>query len=115
MPNASITTLGIVWIGLLGSFAVLILRFSTITGSPTWGTDTLFLVALGVVANDIGAMFVGSAAGRTPLRPWISPHKTVEGFIGGSLLTIVALVVVGIGEWSDTWTSQGPPARCWRS
>ena len=107
MPNASITTLGIVWIGLLGSYAVLILRFSTITGSPTWGTDTLFLLALGVVANDIGAMFVGSAAGRTPLRAWISPHKTVEGFIGGSLLTIVALVVVGIGEWSDTWTSRG--------
>ena len=107
MPNASITTLGIVWIGLLGSFAALILRFSTIPGSPTWGTDTLFLLALGVVANDIGALFVGSAAGRTPLRAWISPHKTVEGFIGGALLTIVALVVVGIGEWSDTWTSRG--------
>jgi phosphatidate cytidylyltransferase len=107
MPNASITTLGIIWIGLLGSFAALILRFSTIPGSPTWGTDTLFLLALGVVANDIGALFVGSAAGRTPLRQWISPHKTVEGFIGGSLLTIVALVVVGIGEWSDTWTSRG--------
>ena len=107
MPNASITTLGIIWIGLLGSFAALILRFSTIPGSPTWGTDTLFLLALGVVANDIGALFVGSAAGRTPLRQWISPNKTVEGFIGGSLLTIVALVVVGIGEWSDTWTSRG--------
>ncbi len=107
MPNASITTLGIVWIGLLGSFAALILRFSTIPGSPTWGTDTLFLLALGVVANDIGALFVGSAAGRTPLRAWISPHKTVEGLIGGALLTIVALVVVGIGEWSDTWTSRG--------
>jgi phosphatidate cytidylyltransferase len=107
MPNASITTLGIIWIGLLGSFAALILRFSTVPGSPTWGTDTLFLLALGVVANDIGALFVGSAAGRTPLRAWISPHKTVEGFIGGALLTIVALVVVGIGEWSDTWTSRG--------
>ena len=107
MPNASITTLGIIWIGLLGSFAALILRFSTVPGSPTWGTDTIFLLALGVVANDIGALFVGSAAGRTPLRLWISPHKTVEGFIGGSLLTIVVLVVVGIGEWSDTWTSRG--------
>jgi phosphatidate cytidylyltransferase len=107
MPNASITTLGIIWIGLLGSFAALILRFSTIPGSPSWGTDTLFLLALGVVANDVGALFVGSAAGRTPLRAWISPNKSVEGFIGGSLLTIVILVVVGIGEWSDTWTSTG--------
>ena len=70
------------------------------------GTDTLFLLALGVVVNDIGALFVGSAAGRTPLRPWISPNKTVEGLIGGALMTIVAMVVVGIGEWSDTWKSQ---------
>jgi phosphatidate cytidylyltransferase len=110
MPNASITTLGIVWIGLLGSFAMLILRLSTNSGSllpvaENRGTDTLFLLALGVVANDIGAFFVGSAAGRTPLRPWISPNKTVEGFIGGALMTIIALIVVGIGEWSDTWTS----------
>jgi phosphatidate cytidylyltransferase len=111
MPNVSITTLGIVWIGLLGSFAMLILRLSTNSGSDlpgasNRGTDTLFLLALGVVVNDIGALFVGSAAGRTPLRPWISPNKTVEGLIGGALMTIVAMVVVGIGEWSDTWKSQ---------
>jgi phosphatidate cytidylyltransferase len=111
MPNVSITTLGIVWIGLMGSFAMLILRLSTNSGSDlpgasNRGTDTLFLLALGVVVNDIGALFVGSAAGRTPLRPWISPNKTVEGLIGGALMTIVAMVVVGIGEWSDTWKSQ---------
>ena len=111
MPNVSITTLGIIWIGLLGSFAMLILRLSTNSGSDlpgasNRGTDTLFLLALGVVVNDIGALFVGSAAGRTPLRPWISPNKTVEGLIGGALMTIVAMVVVGIGEWSDTWKSQ---------
>ena len=111
MPNVSITTLGIVWIGLLGSFAMLILRLSTNSGSDlpgasNRGTDTLFLLALGVVVNDVGALFVGSAAGRTPLRPWISPNKTVEGLIGGALMTIVAMVVVGIGEWSDTWKSQ---------
>jgi phosphatidate cytidylyltransferase len=105
MPNVSITTLGIVWIGVLGSFAALILRFSTVPGSPPWGTDTLFLLALGVVANDIGALFVGSAAGRTPLRPWISPHKSVEGLLGGTVLTLVVLLVVGIAELSDTWTT----------
>ena len=112
LPNVSITTLGVIWIGLLGSFAMLILRLSTangtdLPGSDNWGTDTLFLLALGVVANDVGALFVGSAAGRTPLRPWISPNKTVEGFIGGALLTIIVLVVVGIAEASDTWTSYG--------
>jgi phosphatidate cytidylyltransferase len=110
MPNVSITTLGMVWIGLLGSFAMLILRFSTNSGSlleiaENRGTDTLFLMALGVVANDTGALFVGSAIGRTPLRHWISPNKTVEGFIGGAMLTVIVLMLVGITERSTTWTS----------
>jgi phosphatidate cytidylyltransferase len=110
MPNVSITTLGMVWIGLLGSFAMLILRFSTNSGSllevaEHRGTDTLFLLALGVVANDVGALFVGSAVGRTPLRHWVSPNKTVEGFMGGAMLTVIALMLVGISESSSTWTS----------
>ncbi len=107
MPNVSITTLGIVWIGLLGSFAMLILRFST-TGAVLdkhHGTDTLFLLALGVVANDVGALLVGSAVGKTPLRHWISPNKTVEGLIGGSLMTIIALILVDISDKNTTWTS----------
>ncbi|NNE13155.1 MAG: phosphatidate cytidylyltransferase, partial [Ilumatobacter sp.] len=110
MPNVSITTLGFIWIGLLGSFAMLILRLSTNSGSllevaEHRGTDTLFLLALGVVANDVGALFVGSAVGRTPLRTWISPNKTVEGLIGGAVLTVIVMVLVGISESSDTWSS----------
>ncbi len=105
LPNTSISMLGVVWIGLMGSFAVLILNLSNLANGTPWGTDTLVILALGVVANDVGAYFIGSAAGRTPLRPWISPGKTVEGLIGGSLFTIVVLMVVGITERSDTWSS----------
>lgn len=105
LPNTAITMLGVVWIGLLGSFAALILSLSNDGLSSTYGTDTLFLLALGVVANDVGAYFVGSAAGRSPLRKWISPAKSVEGFIGGALFTVVVLVIVGISERSTTWTS----------
>jgi phosphatidate cytidylyltransferase len=108
LPNTSITMLGVVWIGLMGSFAALILQFTTtLPGGPPFGTDTLLLLAVGVVFNDIGAYLVGSAVGRTALRPWISPSKTVEGLIGGALFTIVALVVIGISGRSDTWTSTG--------
>ncbi|MCU1360348.1 MAG: hypothetical protein JWN99_1637, partial [Ilumatobacteraceae bacterium] len=113
MPNMAITTLGVTWIGILGSFAALILSASNVTllnaTGPTTsvGTDTLFLLALAVVANDVGALFIGSAAGRTPLRPWISPTKTVEGFIGGAVMTIVAMFVVGVADKSDTWNSTG--------
>lgn len=105
MPNMAITMLGVVWIGVLGSYAALILAWSNFgTGTP-WGTDTLVLVAIGVVANDVGAFFVGSAFGRTPLRPWISPNKSLEGLLGGTILTLVVMLIIGMQDLSDTWSS----------
>ncbi len=104
LPNMAVTTLGIVWIGLLGSFAALIVRWSSLFGGNDLGTDTLFLVVLGVVANDIGALAIGSAIGRTPLRAWISPAKTIEGLLGGALATMASMVVFHLVGRSDTWT-----------
>lgn len=107
MPNMAITTLGITWIGLAGAFGGLILRLETGSSfAPAHiGTDTILLLAVGVVANDVGALVVGSAAGRTPLRGWISPNKSVEGFIGGAFFTIVAMVVIGIADKSTNWNT----------
>lgn len=94
--------LGVVYVGVLGSFAGMILRMSTIDPAlPNMGTDTLFLAVMGIAANDIGAYFVGSAIGRTPLRPAISPNKTVEGLIGGTIATFCVVIVFGMR--SDTW------------
>jgi phosphatidate cytidylyltransferase len=115
MPNMAITMLGIVWIGFLGSFAASILRYSKGFGFPvasgiishSIGTDTLCLLAIGVVANDIGALVLGSAAGKTPLRSWISPNKSVEGLFGGTVATILAMVIVGLTNRSTTWNSAG--------
>lgn len=104
VPNIAITTLGLTWIGLLGSYGALILRFSTYGGAySNAGTDTLFILVAGVIANDIAAFFVGRAAGRTPLRDWISPQKSIEGAIGGALGTLGAVVLVGLS--STTWNS----------
>ncbi|MEM1334114.1 MAG: phosphatidate cytidylyltransferase, partial [Actinomycetota bacterium] len=86
MPNMAITSLGITWIGIMGSYAALMIDWSNFGGGTPWGTDTLVLTAIGIVANDVGAYFVGSAFGRTPLRAWISPGKSVEGFLGGTIL-----------------------------
>lgn len=105
MPNMAITMLGVIWIGLMGSYAGMLLDWSNGFGDGTnWGTDTLVLLAIGVVANDVGAYFVGSAFGRTPLRGWISPAKSVEGFLGGAVLTLIVMVIVGLQEFSDTWS-----------
>jgi len=107
LPNVAITMLASVWIGLLGSFAALIVRYSTVSyGVPGFnvGTDTLFIVAAGVVANDVFALFVGSTAGRTPLREWISPSKSIEGLIGGTVGTFLAVAIIGTqsGTWDRT-------------
>ncbi len=115
MPNMAITTLGVVWIGFLGSFAALILRYSKGSGFPvasgivstSIGTDTLCLIAIGVVANDVGALVVGSAAGKSPLRAWISPNKSIEGLFGGTVATIVAMLIVSFRDVSTTWNSAG--------
>jgi phosphatidate cytidylyltransferase len=106
MPNIAITMLGIVWIGILGSFGAIILSVSNLGDNPI-GTDTLLLLALAVVANDVGALLVGSAIGKTPLRQWISPNKTFEGFIGGTAMTMIAMLVVNALGKSDTWNSWG--------
>lgn len=114
MPNMAITTLGVVWIGFLGSYAALILRYSKFSFpvasgiiSSSIGTDTLCLLAIGVVANDVGALMLGSAAGKTPLRAWISPNKSLEGLFGGTVATILAMVIVGLTDRSSTWNSAG--------
>lgn len=108
MPNMAITMLGVIWIGVLGAYVGLLLDTSNISsslyesGNP-WGTDTLVLLAVGVVANDVGAYFLGSAFGKTPLRAWISPAKSVEGWLGGFLLTLLVMVIVDLRNISDTW------------
>jgi phosphatidate cytidylyltransferase len=106
LPNTAITMLGVVWIGVLGSFGALILRWSR-DDVGSMGTDTLMLVVVGVALNDIGAYFVGRSVGKRPLRAWVSPAKTVEGFLGGAVLTIAGMLAVGMFDWSDTWTETG--------
>src|SRR6201999_4134943 len=114
MPNMAITTLGVTWIALLGSYAALILKASTVPVgvaaghiSLDVGTDTLVLLAIGVVANDVGALFVGSGIGRHPLRAWVSPPKSGEGLVGAALATLVVLGAIGAAHKSDTWNSLG--------
>ncbi|KAF9902320.1 hypothetical protein EC991_005031 [Linnemannia zychae] len=52
------------------------------------GLIWFFLPASLVIANDIWAYIFGFFMGRTPLIK-LSPKKTVEGFVGGWLMTIV--------------------------
>lgn len=44
---------------------------------------------------DAGAYFVGTAVGKTKLCPDISPKKTVEGAVGGIIVTAVVFTIYG--------------------
>lgn len=55
-----------------------------------------------IMLNDVGAYFMGSWFGKNPLFTRISPKKTIEGTIGGYLVTLLAayLAHIVIGETS---------------
>ena len=58
------------------------------------GAWLVTLVLLATKGGDIGAYFVGSALGRHPLIPRVSPGKTWEGAIGGLLFSLGAALVL---------------------
>lgn len=49
-----------------------------------------FIVAF---ASDAGAYFAGRYFGQHKLAPVISPHKTVEGAVGGVISAVIALIL----------------------
>jgi phosphatidate cytidylyltransferase len=73
---------GLAYIGLLYPFVYLI------RGKSTWmipapGQWWLFFLLGSLWLGDTAAMFFGSNFGKHKLAPSVSPHKTIEGFIGG--------------------------------
>jgi phosphatidate cytidylyltransferase len=96
LENATVTILGMAWVGLL-SFALLI------ESGPQPVAFILFLVLL-VAFNDMGAYFVGRSFGKRPLAPSVSPNKTVEGFFGG---LIGSMVVASILTTFPAWDAIG--------
>jgi len=88
----SSTVLGFAWVGLLGSFAGLLLAPSQYPDRH--GVAFLFGAVVATVAADVGALAIGGWRGRHPLAPHVSPHKTWEGLIGGTVFAIVASAAI---------------------
>jgi len=88
MLNVSVTLFGVLYIGLLGSFAGLMLTDAN-------GVGMVLAAVLITIGYDTGGLIVGKMAGRTPLAA-VSPNKTMEGLIGGMAVAFaVAVLVVG--------------------
>lgn len=82
------TLVGVLWIGLLGSFATLLLR------GPD-GRGIVLAIIITTVLYDVGAFFVGRSFGERPLSS-ASPNKTVEGVLGGVATAAVAGIILGV-------------------
>lgn len=74
-----------------GFLSILLLRYHTEAGRYLY-----LLVFIAPWVTDTFAYFTGRFFGRHKLIPEISPKKTVEGAIGGTLFGILSFVVFGL-------------------
>jgi phosphatidate cytidylyltransferase len=105
LASLATTTFGALYIGLLGYVSRLANAGPAIdpTGALGWiGAHRawVLILVLGVWAFDTAAYLVGRRFGRRRFVPHISPGKTVEGVVGGTVAAIVvtALLVTLVGR-----------------
>jgi phosphatidate cytidylyltransferase len=88
--SMGVTVLGAVWIGLPLVHAVLLRDL------PDHGAALLIDVLVGTFATDTGAYATGRMFGSHRIAPDLSPHKTIEGLVGGFLIGTMAFWFAGL-------------------
>ena len=89
LAATAITVFGVLYTGAMLSFGYA-LRYHEYAGYGRAGGTALVMMPLLLTwSSDTGAYFVGRAMGRHKLIPSVSPGKTVEGAIGGMVLTVI--------------------------
>lgn len=103
IDGASLLLLGSLYVG-YGFDAML-----TVRSSEMHGLYLSFLAFGCIWASDIGAYFVGRAVGKHKLWPSISPNKTIEGSVGGIVLSLVVGLVFAwcAPDWISVGTAIG--------
>jgi phosphatidate cytidylyltransferase len=102
VEGAAHTVFVFVWVGVLGSFAALLLAPSLYPDRH--GVAFFAGAIIAATLDDVGSLAVGRWFGRHPLAAHVSPSKTWEGLIGGSIVAIVgtALIVGQIHPWTTS-------------
>ena len=78
----AVTVFGVAWVG--GGLAYLML----LRDIPSDGRLLILVTLLTVFADDTAAYVVGRAIGRHRMAPVISPGKSWEGFVGGTVAAV---------------------------
>lgn len=63
-------------------------------GNKGYNSDILITIIILIWANDTFAYIIGKNFGKNKLFPSVSPKKTVEGFIGGLVFSIIAGILI---------------------
>ncbi|HIC89874.1 MAG TPA: phosphatidate cytidylyltransferase [Anaerolineae bacterium] len=92
----AITIAGALYLGML-------LRFFPALREQSDGFDWLLYALLITWITDSGAYFIGTAIGRHPLWPRLSPKKTWEGAIGGWIVGVVASAGLALFLTNMNW------------
>jgi phosphatidate cytidylyltransferase len=98
IASLATTLLGVAWVG-GGLGSLLLLR-----DLPAHGRLAIFTVLLTVFADDTAAYAVGRLIGKHRMAPAISPGKTWEGFVAG---TLVAMAVAFFSLYEQNFLSNG--------
>lgn len=68
------------------------------------GLAFIIFALLIVWTTDSGAYFTGRSFGKNKLWPEISPNKTIEGFVGGIVIAVIAAVIMQfIAPFDKPW------------
>lgn len=78
---------------LIGSIILLGTSFNTMILTRAFGLYNFCALILIFILTDTFALFTGMAFGRHKLAPNISPKKTIEGSIGGSVIATIGVSI----------------------
>lgn len=88
VESVGVTLFAVAWVGVLGSFATLML-------AGPFGVRFLTITVVATIVYDVVGFAVGRAVGTRPLSS-VSPNKTVEGLVAGMVgVVVVSLIVLG--------------------
>jgi phosphatidate cytidylyltransferase len=93
----SLTTFGVVWVGMAIAHAILL-------RGTMHGDGIIVDILVGTFLGDSGAYFGGRWFGTRPLAPRISPNKTVEGLLIGIVCAVIFTWAAGLYQ---DWLTHG--------
>lgn len=103
IANVTTTIFGFIYSGLFPLYFIFI---RDIGSQPTYhylvkhtgdcvGLSFVVLLFFGVIVTDTGCYYFGSKFGKHKLAPVVSPNKSIEGAIGGTICAIISSIIIG--------------------